>query len=383
MRGSTKLFTIFGIDIKIHFTWWFVFILLSWSLAASFFPHYFPDQTKEMYWMMGIVASLLLFVSVLLHELSHSLVAQAKKIKVESITLFFFGGVAGITKEDMKPSTELQMSLAGPFFSLFLGAVFLLINRFNGNFFITAISFYLYQLNFILAIFNLIPGYPLDGGRAFRAILYWYYKDLKKATRIAAAGGKLVASFLIFLGIFGLISGVGAGLWFIFLGAFLYFIAKASYEQVVLKDVLEDVSVKEVMQKKFVSLSPEMEFSKFVKKYLGSDEDFFVVKGKSFTGLLDMRKVSGLPVKMRDIVKLKQISMPLHQIKSVSSKDNAYRVFRKIAESGLDVLPVVENGKFIGIVSRKKVLHRLAWEMRFGNFGKVSDKIVRRVNRKK
>ena len=383
MRGSTKLFTIFGIDIELHFTWWFVFILLSWSLSATFFPHYFPEQTKEMYWMMGITASLLLFVSVLLHELSHSLVAQAKKIKVKSITLFFFGGVAGITKEEMKPSTELQMALAGPFFSIFLGVVFFLINRLNVNFFLTAISFYLYQLNFILAIFNMIPGYPLDGGRAFRAILYWYYKDLKKATRIAVAGGKLFASFLIILGVFALISGTGAGLWFIFLGGFLYFIANASYEQVVLKDVLEDIKVKELMQKKFVSLSPEMEFSKFIRKYVNNDEDVFVVKGKSFTGLLDLERVGRLPDKMRDVVKLKQISMPLHQIKSLKMEDNAYVAFRKFAENGLNVIPVVEKGKLIGLVSRKKIMHRLVWEMKFGKLDGMRSKIKRKVSWKK
>ncbi len=383
MRGSTKLFTIFGIDIKIHFTWWFVFILLAWSLSASFFPHYFPEQTEIMYWTMGIVASLLLFVSVLLHELSHSLVAQAKRIKVESITLFFFGGVAGITKEEMKPSTELQMALAGPIFSLFLGGIFLLIYKFNGNFlFVEAISFYLYRLNFILAIFNLIPGYPLDGGRAFRAILYWYYKDLKKATKIAVAGGKFFAGFLIILGIMGLISGVGAGLWFIFLGGFLYFIAGVSYEQVVLKDVLEDVPIKELMEKKIPKLSPEMEFSKFVKKYANRDEDVFVIKGKKFIGLLDLKKIEQMPLKMQELIKLKQISMPLHQIKCLKKDDNAYTAFKKFAEQGLEVLPVMENDKFLGVVSRKLMMHRLVWEMKFGKLGKVGKKIIKRVEKK-
>ncbi len=117
---STKIFTIFGIDIKLHFSWWIVVVLLAWILSTSFFPQFFPDQTTKTYWTMGIIASLLLFVSVLLHELSHSLVAKARNIRVESITLFFFGGVAGITKEKMKPSSEFLMAIAGPIFSLLL-----------------------------------------------------------------------------------------------------------------------------------------------------------------------------------------------------------------------------------------------------------------------
>ena len=232
MRGAHTLFRIFGIDIRLHFSWWFIFILLTWSLSTSFFPQFFPGQTQMMYWTMGILSSLLLFISVLLHELSHSLVAMAKNIKVESITLFFFGGVAGIEKEDMEPSAEFMMAIAGPLFSLLLAGIFYFINTHNGNILLSAITSYLYQLNFVLAVFNLVPGFPLDGGRAFRAILFAYYKDLKKATRIAAAGGKVVAGLLIVLGLFGMVTGTGGGLWFILLGVFLYFLAGMSYEQI-------------------------------------------------------------------------------------------------------------------------------------------------------
>src|SRR3990167_1085865 len=204
MNGTTTIFRVSGIEVRIHYSWWIIFVLLSWSLATAFFPLHFPGLTKIEYGGMGIISALLLFCSVLLHELSHSLVAKAKKIQVKSITLFFFGGVAGITKEDMKPSSEFQMAIAGPLFSLLLGTVFYFIYKLDVNGFWTAITFYLYQLNFTLGIFNLIPGFPLDGGRAFRAILYAYFKDLTKATRIAAGVGKLFAVVLIMLGIVGL-----------------------------------------------------------------------------------------------------------------------------------------------------------------------------------
>ncbi len=185
---------------------------MSWSLATSYFPQFYPGFTTNIYWSWGIVSALLLFVSVLLHEFSHSLVAISKKIKVESITLFFFGGVAGITKEDIKPSTEFFMAIAGPLFSFFLAGVFYLIALWDVYLLVTPVVSYLAQLNLILGIFNLIPGYPLDGGRAFRAILYGYYKDLRKATKIAASVGKFFAAVLIVLGFFSLFNGIGNGL---------------------------------------------------------------------------------------------------------------------------------------------------------------------------
>ncbi len=145
MVKTLKIMKIFGIDVRLHYSWWFIFLLLTWSLATTYFPEFYKDASTLTYWLMGLSAAVLLFLSVLLHELSHSLVARARNIKVESITLFFFGGVAGITKEDMKPSSEFLMAIAGPLFSLVLGIIFLLINLSNGNGIISAITQYLYQ----------------------------------------------------------------------------------------------------------------------------------------------------------------------------------------------------------------------------------------------
>ena len=363
MRGVTKVFTIFGIDIQLHYSWWFILIFLSWALSKNFFPDFFPGYTSGTYWLMGISAALLLFISVLLHELSHSLVAKVQKIKVESITLFFFGGVAGITKEDIKPRSEFLMAIAGPLFSLFLGGVFYLINRSQINGIITAITFYLYQLNFILAIFNMVPGYPLDGGRAFRAILYWHYKDLKKATKIAAGVGKFFAGFLIILGIFGLINGIGNGLWFILLGGFLYFIAGVSYNQVVLKDLLDKVPIKDLISKKVPTVKPEMKLKVFMKKYANTDEDVFLVKGKNFSGLLDLKRLGSVPDKMQDIVKLQQVALPLDKVKGINKGENAYSAFKKFSTQNLDLLPVLDKGKVIGIVRRSTLMNRLQWKL--------------------
>jgi Zn-dependent protease len=383
MNNSMRIFRVFGIDVKLHFTWWFVFALIAWSLSSAFFPNYFPDQTKVMYWSMGITASLLLFVSVLLHELSHSLVARAKNIKVESITLFFFGGVAGITREDMKPSSEFLMAIAGPIFSILLAGIFFTIWKFSGNLFLTAITYYLWQLNLILAVFNLVPAFPLDGGRAFRAILHAYFKDLKKATRIAVIGGKLFAGFLFFLGVIALISGIGNGLWFIFLGGFLYFIAGASYDQVIVKETLGGIKVKELMKKNVKFVSPKMKFSDFVKQYENSDDDVFVVKYKDFSGVLNLEKIEKMPLKMQQLVTLKQIAMPFHQIKTVKRDDSVYTALRKVSQQGMELLPVMNKSKLSGIITRKKIMHRLVWELKFGGSNRLGKKFHKILLKKK
>ncbi len=345
---------------------------------------------------MGMIATILLFVSVLLHELSHSLVAKAKNIPVESITLFFFGGVAGITKEDLKPSSELQMALAGPLFSLFLAGAFFLINRADGTGIVAAVTFYLYQLNLILAIFNLVPAFPLDGGRAFRAILYAYYKDLKKATKIAAYGGKFFAGVMVLFGIFALIGGEGSGLWFIFLGGFLYIIAKASYEQVVIREALANVPVSELMSK-VITVSPSLKFPEFVEKYKNTAEDAFVVSDGKFIGILDARRIEQTSPEARAKLPLKQLAKPLTSIKHLQAKDSAYTAYRLFSEENLELLPIYENNKtkdinnytktlcpsnivaanhcsttydrhykLKGFITNNRLMHRLAWSLKFG-----------------
>ena len=377
-RTGTRIFRLFGIDVNLHISWWFIFIFLAWSLATAYFPQAYPNQTTTLYWAMGIIAALFLFASVLLHELSHSLVARARNIKVESITLFFFGGVAGIEREDLKPSHEFQMAIAGPLFSLVLSAVFFVLFRLTPPGVIQTITQYLYQLNFILALFNLVPAFPLDGGRAFRAILYAYYHDILKATRIASMGGKLFAIILIVLGIFGMTTGAGNGLWFIFLGVFLYFIAKVSYDQIVIKETLSTIPVLSLLQTQ-KPLPAFMKFKDFVALYGNKDQEAYIVEGPHFQGLLDFKQVRAFSPTIHDMLTLQQVSMPLSQIKCLAKNDSAYTVFRRCTEQNLDILPVVEKGKIIGIVSQRAVLRRLAWS----NSGTMKKKAVQKTKKNK
>ncbi len=385
-KGSIKLFRLFGINVQLHFSWWFVFALLAFNLSVSFFPNLCAGKLTEgflattaipgcsslstgSYWVMGIIAALFLFLSVLLHELSHSLVAKLKKIKVESITLFFFGGVASIHDDNLKPSSEFLMAIAGPLFSIFLGLVFLAVNKFYINGIVTAITFYLYLINFMLAGFNLIPGFPLDGGRAFRAILHAYYKDLKKATRIAAAGGRFFGIFLIILGI---LSFFGGGWWLVILGGFLYFIAGLSYEQVVIREALIKISVEEVLTKNLPTVDSEMKFNAFLNKYADCTEEVFLVKGRNFLGILDLKEVNKISPTAQKMIRIKQLSVPVEKRPNLRKTDHAYAAFKKLAEENTNILPVYQNSKLIGFVTRKRVMQRLLWSLKFGFGGKKS-----------
>ncbi len=366
MKGAIKIFRIFGIDIKLHLSWWLVFIFLAWSLSTGFFPQEFPNYIVKEYWFMGITAALLLFVSVLLHELSHSLVAKARNIKVEDITLFFFGGVAGIADEDMKPSSEFLMAIAGPIFSLLLAGSCYFIFKTSTNGLLTPIIYYLALVNLMLAAFNLVPAFPLDGGRAFRAVLYAYFKDLRKATKIAANGGRFFAIFLIITGIFAIIMENFAGLWFVILGAFLYFIAGLSYEQVVLKETLMKIPLREMIIKKYSGLKPKMVFRDFVNKYYRSGEEVFWVRDKNFSGILDLKAIGSVSKPLQESVKLNQLAVPISQFRSLDPNDNSYTAFKSFAQQNAELLPVSRKGKIIGFARRRSIMQRLIWALKYG-----------------
>ncbi|MBS3116768.1 site-2 protease family protein [Candidatus Woesearchaeota archaeon] len=375
MNGTTTIFRVSGIEVRIHYSWWIIFVLLSWSLATAFFPLHFPGLTKIEYGGMGIISALLLFCSVLLHELSHSLVAKAKKIQVENITLFFFGGVAGITTEEMKPSTEFLMALAGPVFSFVFSGISYVLFLAKIQIYITTIAFYLYQINFVLALFNLLPGYPLDGGRAFRALLSYYYKDLKKATRIAVKGGKIVASSLIILGIWSFFTNSGSGLWFIILGGFLYFIAGLSYEQVILREVLKPILVEEVIIKKCPVVDAEMKIGDFVTKFRKENQQVFFVKSKTFQGILELEDLGNISEKIKEGRNVKTLAKPLSAVQEIQKKDTVYNALQKLSEQGRKALPVVEKGKVVGIITREAIHNRLLWELKIQGQNQIIQRI--------
>ena len=248
MKNNIPVGSYFGIKVYLHYTWFLVVALLSWALATGFFPETFPEYDSVMYWLLGLSSAIFLFISVLLHELSHSLVAKHFKMKVASITLFFFGGVASIHEGNMKAKEELAMAIAGPILSLALAGLFYAINISSAGF-IHAMTAYLFRINLIIAVFNMVPGFPLDGGRVFRALAWIITKDYKKATRYATTGGKIVAYAMIFIGFVNVFAGTFAGLWFVFLGGFLLLMTTLSYEQAMMRESLGKMTVKDFAKK--------------------------------------------------------------------------------------------------------------------------------------
>jgi hypothetical protein len=252
--------------------------------------------------------------------------------------------------------SEFLMAMAGPIFSLVLGAIFYFLFVNNGNAFWTPITFYLYQLNFILAIFNLVPGFPLDGGRAFRAILHWYYKDLRKATKIASLGGRFFGGILVVFGFIGIFSGLGNGLWFVLIGGFLYFIAGMSYQQVVVREVLLHVPIKRLVNTKVATVSANLKFSDFAKQY--NLEPYFLVESRAFKGILDPATFGKIPGSST----LGELAFPLSW--GVQSNSSAYQAYRKFSEKKVDVLPVLKGKKFVGVITKSSLQRCLSWEMR-------------------
>src|SRR4030042_3569773 len=252
--GSLKIVTIMGIPIRVHFSWLIIFGLITWSLSTFYFPMAAPQLPGLSYWFSGIAAAILLFVSVALHELSHSFVAMRYGQSISSITLFIFGGVAQMKGEPAHPKAELHIAIAGPLSSFLLSIIFLIAYNLVTGQVERALFQYLSYLNLIVGVFNLIPGFPMDGGRVVRAYLWKKTNDFFYATRKASTYGQKIAIFFIIFGLFSIFAGSPSGLWLMLIGWFLHTSAQASYQQASLQETLSNVKVKDIMVKNIVTV---------------------------------------------------------------------------------------------------------------------------------
>jgi len=243
MKGF-KIFRIFGIDIELHWSWFLVLFYFSWMLAVQVLPQLIPEQSTVAYWFFGVIMFLLLFVSVLIHELAHSKVAQLFKIRIQRITLMFFGGAAQMESVGRKAKEEFLIAIAGPLSSLGVAGIFWALAKFlKTDMALVAVSLsYLFVMNLILAIFNLLPAYPMDGGRVFKTILWAISKNEMWSLKIATRVGQAFGLLMMIAGIFKL------GFWFVFIGGFLFLMAPGEYKQLVVKKILESVKAKDVME---------------------------------------------------------------------------------------------------------------------------------------
>ncbi|MEL7561783.1 site-2 protease family protein [Dehalogenimonas sp. 4OHTPN] len=369
MRSSFKIGRILGIEIGIHVSWLLIFAFLTWSLAASYFPSILPEESSATYWLLGAASSLSLFASVLAHELGHSVVARRNGIPVKDITLFIFGGASNIGKEADTPGAEFRMAVTGPLISFALAAIFYVVYSAGGpvETALSAVTLYLAQINMILGIFNLLPGFPLDGGRVFRSLVWKITGNVNKATRIAATTGQVIAYLFIFGGI-ALAFNVGiSGLWLALIGWFLASAASASYQQSLLSEVLKGIKVSQIARLDLHTISPTLTVESALNEMLEKRQRAFpVVEGSRMIGLLSMTDIKRSPRHTWSSETVSSILTPMNEVKSVSPDDDLAAALELMQGGGFNQLPVLEGGALRGMLSRADLLSYIQIKQELG-----------------
>jgi Zn-dependent protease/CBS domain-containing protein len=366
MGGSGITFgKIWGIRLRLNPSWFIIFILITWALAGSWFPTKYPDWSLTEKILAGVLTSLLFFASVLVHELMHSYVAQHEGTEVKSITLFIFGGVSEISGEPKKASDEFSMAIAGPLTSLIIGGILMGIwaalrnDAAGAGQFVAAVTYWLGIINISLGAFNLIPGFPLDGGRVFRSILWGRSGDLRSATRTASQVGRVVAYIFIFIGIFLFFSGNWLnGVWLVLIGWFLDNAAVGSYRQVQLNDLLKGHKVSEAMLGDCVSVAPGLTADHIINEYAltKGQQCFPVMEGEKLEGIVSFDSLRSVAKEARRDKTSAQIMTPMEKMKTVQPTDDLSKVLAIMTEGDVGQVPVVQNDKMVGLVSRERLL---------------------------
>lgn len=359
-----KIFEIFGVEVRIDTSWIFIALLVTWSLAAGFFPAQYPDLAPETYWTMGIMGAFFLFFSIIFHEFSHSLVARKYGIPITSITLFIFGGVAQMEKEPGTPRAELLMAIAGPIASLFLGGIFwglaFLLESLGASVILFGVCYYLGLINIILAVFNMVPAFPLDGGRVFRSILWEKYQDLEKATKKASKYGSGFGTGFMLVGVFFIFTGnfIG-GVWWIFIGLFLKNAAFSSLQQVLLKKSFAGKPVADFMAGNPITVSPEMTIQELVENYIYKHHHklYPVKEGVTLIGLVEFKDIKGIDSKNWQNTVVGSVMQPLNKNNSIPPTLDAMEALARMQKNKRSrVLVVSKERDLLGILTLKDML---------------------------
>ncbi len=356
-QGSWKIATVMGIPIRVHFSWLIIFGLITWSLSTVYFPDAAPQLPELSYWVGGTLAAILLFVSVAFHELAHSLVAIRYRLSITGITLFIFGGVSQMRSEPPDPRAEFRIAIAGPMSSFLLSLVF-----FIGYFLVSgqvarALFSYLAQLNLILGLFNLIPGFPMDGGRVVRAFLWKRSKDFFFATRKASGYGQKIAFFFIIFGLLSIFAGFAGGLWMMLIGWFLHTAAQASYQQASLQQTLRGVKVRNIMARDIVSVFSGISLEGLVNDYFlrYGYGGFPVVDDGKFLGFVTLKEVKNVPKERWHGISVSGILIPHDRRWEVSGDDDAMKALELMISEDKGRLVVMEHGKLVGLITRNGI----------------------------
>jgi Zn-dependent protease/predicted transcriptional regulator len=384
--GGLRLGRIAGIEVVMDWSLLIIFVLILVSLAGGVFPSWHPNWNPGLTWLTALGAAILFFISVLLHELSHALVGRRFGVSIRRITLFMFGGMAHMENEPPSWRAELMMALAGPLMSFALGILFgSLASLIAGPIEldpedpgralsalgpVATLLAWLAPINIILGAFNLVPGFPLDGGRVLRAIMWGVTGDFLLATRRASRAGQVIAWLLMAIGFLMIIglrvpffgTGLVSGLWLIFIGWFLNNAALLSYRQLIVRESLEGVPVSCLMQTRFTRVDPDMRISTLLDEHVmaSGQRAFPVEQAGKLVGMVCVRDLHKRSRDAWDATTVREIMTPAEQLAIVSPQDDAFDVLALLGQRDLNQLPVVEDGRLLGLIRREDILKWLS-----------------------
>jgi Zn-dependent protease/CBS domain-containing protein len=356
-KRALQIGTIAGFKIRLDASWIIIAVLVSWSLAAGWFPALYPGLPGSAHLLMGIVGALGLFTSVVVHELAHAVVGRHYGVDTEDIVLFIFGGVAEIKDEPPRAGAEFAIAIVGPLTSLGIGLLFFGLNAgavaLTVPVTITGILSYLAVINIVLAVFNMLPAFPLDGGRVLRAILWKLRGNLRQATRFASRVGSGFALLLIALGIVSIFRGYAGGIWYALIGLFLQNAASLSYKQLLLREELEGHALADYVRTEPVTVEPDITVDEFVHKYLEHYQlqVYPVVERDALLGYVGVREVTALPRELWNNRKVWDIMIERSPENTISDEVDAFEAFTKMKDLQREQLLVSSNGSLAGTVS--------------------------------
>jgi Zn-dependent protease len=363
MENAWRIGSVLGIPLRIHFSWLVIFALVSWSLAVGYFPTLFPDLPVWSYWLKGILAALLLFISIIVHELGHSVLARRHGIEISDITLFVFGGVSQLRSEPKTARSELLVAIVGPLISLALSLLFglLAMALYREGRPSTAYAVFAYTagLNMALFIFNLLPAFPLDGGRVLRAILWRIKGDFARATQLAVRVGQVLSIALILYGLFLVFMGRLGGLWLMFIGWFIFQAGTASSVQTAMQQALGRLHVRDVMATELKAVPADETVANLIDDYVVRYRygGYPVRQDGSIVGLLDVNDVQSVPRQQREMTRVAEIMHPLAPELVVDPEAEVPKVLERMVSEHRGRLLVVDHGQVIGLITLNGILH--------------------------
>lgn len=369
MGKSIRLFKIKDIPIELHPSWFIIFVFVTWSLASGYFSNQAPGLPAWGMWALGLVTSLLFFSSVLAHELGHTFVAVRSSIKVKSITLFFLGGLAQIEREPDTPGEEFRIAIAGPMVSLALALGFSMLGQINSAPYLDSALNYLGRINLLLGLFNLIPGFPMDGGRILRAIIWKLRGSFYQATRAASVTGQIIAGGFIAYGAYSVFNGnFGNGMWLGFIGLFLFNAAGSANMQARMREKLKGVVVDQIMNRDYPTVPGDVTLDRLVLQIYANNNHgtFLVLDEGTPIGILSVADIRKVPRHTWNRVRVKEVMKPWDLLVPVNPGMPVLTALQKMDSAEVSLVPVVDGLQVKGVLSRDQVSNYLRLRTELG-----------------